>query len=149
MSNTVAPVIGYGGRLYLDPLNGSSYSELTPVVNVKLPDVDVPKVDSTPLNAANALKTYIPGLVDHTSLVFELQYGESTFQTITNQAFTRATGAWKFTTASANETFTFSGFVTKCESPEFKVEDLVTFKCEVCLTTAITMNYGGSTTATL
>jgi len=139
MSDTVAPVIGYGASL---SYNGTN---LATVLDIKLPETEVAKVKTTSLNSTPAYhETWMPGLVDDSTCDVIFQYNEIDFAALLGFASSRTVVSWVITAHASLETWSFSGFINKGPSADFKPGDLVESKFSIQCTSGFEYNPVGS-----
>src|SRR3954468_13643333 len=95
MANSVSPRIGYNARLFYDAAGGSTFVEVAKLLHIKVPEIEVAKVKTTHLNSANYLQEHIAGLIEHSTLGFEFEYGTTAYEAMTTLAYARTAASWK------------------------------------------------------
>lgn len=130
MPNSVAPRIGYGALIFCD--HGAGYVQLQRVEDIKVPSPEVAKVKVTHLLSPEYIEEFIPGLINHSDLSFTFQYDEIDYAIYVGVCYARTICHWKIQSLASEETWAFDGFIMKAET-EFKTEDVVRVKMEVCM----------------
>jgi len=133
--------IGYLANLQYESATGPSvWTVLGDYVTIKLPDISITSVESTPINAADAAKQFIPGLVDYGSVNFEIYFVRANMTTLFS--LVRAIKNFKITEPDGSEdsqTFSFSGFIEKISGPTWEAEGVAKVSVDVKITGKVTL----------
>jgi hypothetical protein len=140
-------MIGKGSRLYYST-NGTTYTELTNLVEMGSPDSGSPEqIDETPLNPTNSRREYVPGLIDTTVFPFKQYWNKTRYALLLPYISNGITLYWRVTspdnaTPANASRWDFQGNLKKWMAPEFKVTTSLIIDAEVQITGDITFTQG-------
>ncbi|OGG44113.1 MAG: hypothetical protein A3F84_27775 [Candidatus Handelsmanbacteria bacterium RIFCSPLOWO2_12_FULL_64_10] len=125
--------IGYATFLYYGTAGMAATTEITNVKSISIGGVSVGSVDTTVLQATNAAKTFLSGLIDGGEITFTIQFDGTQYATL--YGFLRTTKSWQVTFPDTGAaTFASDGFITNISVPTLQNEDEIVYDITVKLT---------------
>jgi len=128
--------IGFGSKISVDPLGGSTFTDIAYVRSIKRDDATSHVSDTTCLDNSTRYETKLGGTVNPGGVTLELAFDPdgATHKTLALLLSTQAVASWKITYSDATTTTeTFSGFVQSL-GQEVPLRELVTRNIKIEVT---------------
>lgn len=110
---------------------GSGYVEVPNCKAINFPGFNITSVDTTNLGNSDYAKTYIPGMIDASTITVDCEYTAVTYNDL--QALVREVKSWRVTAPAGEDVVvTCDGFITKLDvKPTPDEEVMINFEIKM------------------
>lgn len=120
----------FGTTLEMDPTNATTYAAIAAVVSITPPELETTASNSTHLTSANAIKEFLPGLIDPGELECVLRFTRAQYTIFMANLRKIMSFRMKFPdtatgTTTNGSTLTFSGMIRTLGGPTVGEDDTI------------------------